>query len=67
MPRCRGEPRNRDRRRFIAGVMEGFFDRLAAEKRNNTAKGLVCELRVWTVRPSASMVIGIERVCSVGL
>ncbi len=33
--------RDRDRRRFIAGVMEGFFERLASEKRKNTEKGLV--------------------------
>lgn len=33
--------RNRDRRRFVAGVMEGFLDRLATEKRKNTEKGLV--------------------------
>lgn len=39
--REQGIARDRDRRRFIAGVMEGFFERLASEKRKNTEKGLV--------------------------
>jgi hypothetical protein len=39
--RAHGIAQNRERRRFIAGVMEGFRERLESEKRKNTAKGLV--------------------------
>ncbi|MEM1034364.1 MAG: DUF2786 domain-containing protein [Myxococcota bacterium] len=39
--RERGIRKNRDRRRFIAGVMEGFAERLSAEKRKNAEQGLV--------------------------
>lgn len=39
--RDRGIVQNRERRRFIAGVMEGFRERLQSEKRKNEARGLV--------------------------
>jgi len=35
------EPRNRERRTFLAGVMEGFRERLAAEKKKSREQGLV--------------------------
>jgi hypothetical protein len=34
-------PSNRDRRGFLAGVMEGFRERLASERKINSEKGLV--------------------------
>jgi hypothetical protein len=39
--RERGIAQNRERRRFVAGVMEGFRERLQSEKRKNAARGLV--------------------------
>ncbi|MBI4701668.1 MAG: DUF2786 domain-containing protein [Deltaproteobacteria bacterium] len=39
--RAQGLRSNRDRRGFLAGVMEGFRDRLAAEKRRSQEQGLV--------------------------
>lgn len=39
--RDRGITQNRERRRFVAGVMEGFRERLRSEKRKNEERGLV--------------------------
>lgn len=39
--RAEGIRRDRDRRSFIAGVMEGFRERLSAEKKRSADKGLV--------------------------